>query len=261
MKKYIALFLVGFVFACAKVPITGRRQMKLLPESELITMANAQYKEFLSQNQVMNDNHAQMVKNVGNKISKAVEKYLKENGHEKRIEGYQWEFNLVKDSLINAWCMPGGKVVFYTGILPIAKDHTGIAVVMGHEIAHAIARHGNERMSQALAIQLGGVTLATATSQESEQTQNIFLQSYGLASTLGSLKYSRKHESESDKLGLVFMALAGYNPEAAIDFWERMSAQSGVRPPEILSTHPHGETRIAEIKEYLPEAMKYYKGQ
>ena len=181
------------------------------------------------------------------------------HGHGKRIAGYKWEFNLVNDPAVNAWCMPGGKVVFYTGILPYTLDDTGIAVVMGHEIAHAIARHGNERMSQGLALQLGGASLQVALSEKSEQTQNLFLQSYGLASTVGSLKYSRKHESEADKMGLVFMALAGYNPEGAVDFWKRMSQSGGQKPPKILSTHPHDDKRIADIKAYLPHALKHYK--
>lgn len=259
IKVSAIIIVILTLWSCVKVPITGRKQMKLLPESELITMANAQYAEFLTANQVLNNSQAAQVKRVGDRIAKAVEKFLTKEGHGKRIEGYQWEFNLVKDSLVNAWCMPGGKVVFYTGILPVCQGDEGIAVVMGHEIAHAIARHGNERMSQGLLVNLGAASIGVATSQNSEMTQQIFNQSYGLASTLGMLKYSRKHESEADKLGLVFMALAGYNPETAVGFWQRMSEGGGVRPPEILSTHPSSETRIEEIKKFLPEAKKYYK--
>lgn len=245
--------------ACSKVPITGRKQMNMLPESELITIASTNYAQFLSEHEKLTDVRAVRIRKVGMKISAAVTAYMKKHGLSKRIKGYNWEFSLVEDELVNAWCMPGGKVVFYTGILPITLNDTGIAVVMGHEIAHAIARHGNERMSQSLVIQTGAATLGAATSQESAKTQNLFNQSYGLASTLGMLKYSRKHETEADKMGLAFMAMAGYKPEAAIGFWERMSAGSAGAPPELLSTHPHGETRIKEIKEYLPEAMKYFK--
>lgn len=259
MKHIVSFLLIVLLWSCAKVPITGRKQLKLLNEADLMVMANAQYQEFLGSAMVLDNSQARQIKRVGDKIAKAVTTFLKKEGHGKRVEGYAWEFNLVKDSLVNAWCMPGGKVVFYTGILPICQNDEGIAVVMGHEIAHAIARHGNERMSQGIAVQIGAASVGAASSQNSELTQEIFKQSYGLGSTLGMLSFSRKHEAEADKLGLIFMALAGYNPETAIGFWERMGANSGARPPEILSTHPHSETRIEEIKEYLPEAMKYYK--
>lgn len=259
MKKLSIFVLLLVLYACSTVPITGRKQMNLLPESQLSGMAVVNYKEFLNKQPPLKDYRTEKIKEIGNKIADAVNQYMNQHGHSKRVAGFQWEFNLVDDPAINAWCMPGGKVVFYTGILPYTQDDEGIAVVMGHEIAHAIARHGNERMSQALAIQLGGVSLQVATAEESELTQNIFLQSYGLASGLGSLKFSRTHESEADKMGLVFMALAGYNPEAAIGFWERMSHSGGTKPPEILSTHPHDDTRIEDIKAYLPEVMKYYK--
>ena len=222
-------------------------------------MAISNYDQFLKEKRALNDARAKKIKAIGDKISTSVNKFMTAHGHGKRIAGYNWEFNLVNDPAVNAWCMPGGKVVFYTGILPYTLDDTGIAVVMGHEIAHAIARHGNERMSQGLALQLGGASLQVALSEKSEQTQNLFLQSYGLASTVGSLKYSRKHESEADKMGLVFMALAGYNPEGAVDFWKRMSQSGGQKPPKILSTHPHDDKRIADIKAYLPHALKHYK--
>lgn len=259
MKKLAALLLIVILYACAKVPITGRRQMHLLPESELVNMASSNYTSFFNEKPALKDARAMKIKSIGEKMATAVTEYLNKHGHGKRVEGYQWDFNLVNDPAINAWCMPGGKVVFYTGILEYTQNDTGIAVVMGHEIAHAIARHGNERMSQSLALQLGGTSLQVALAEKSEQTQNIFLQSYGLASTLGSLKYSRKHESEADQMGLIFMALAGYNPEEAVKFWERMSKSGGAKPPEILSTHPHDDTRIEAIKALLPEAKKYYK--
>jgi predicted Zn-dependent protease len=254
------LFTLIFV-ACSKVPITNRKQLNLLPESQMMSMSYAQYDQFLKENSVISsaNSQAQDIKRIGNKMAAAVNEFLKKEGNLKRVKGYQWDFNLVQDDQINAWCMPGGKVVFYTGILPICKDEDGIAVVMSHEIAHAIARHGNERMSQQLAIQLGGMSLATATQEKPEALQAIFNQAYGIGSTLGALAFSRNQESEADKMGLVFMAMAGYDPEKAIEFWERMSSLGGQKPPELMSTHPSDERRIADIKAYLPEAKKYYK--
>lgn len=233
----------------------------MLPESSMMSMSLTSYKSFLSKNTVVseNDERTQMVKRVGAKISDAVRRFMIQKKLQKRIAGYKWEFNLVDDKIVNAWCMPGGKVVVYTGLLPVAVDETGLAVVMGHEIAHAIARHGNERMSQQLVVQLGGIGLAVALSEKPQQTQDVFNLSYGVASTLGVLKYSRTHESEADKMGLVFMAMAGYNPEEAIGFWERMAKSGGGKAPEILSTHPSDETRIKDIKAFLPKAKAYYK--
>jgi predicted Zn-dependent protease len=234
----------------------------MLPESQLMSMSLTQYKSFLNENKtIANSDDAQMVKSVGNKIAAAAESYLKRHGQGKRVKDFNWEFNLVEDNTVNAWCMPGGKVVFYTGILPITKDEAGLAVVMGHEIAHAIARHGNERMSQGLALQGGGIVLGVALSDKPQLTQSIFQQAYGLGGQLGMLKYSRMHETESDKLGLVFMALAGYDPREAPDFWKRMSANGGTKPPEFLSTHPHDETRIKDLNDFMPQALKYYKAK
>lgn len=252
---------MAFLFdACSKVPVTGRRQFNLLPESQMMGMSFTQYKDVLSQSSVLpeNDERTIMVKRVGNKIAKAAQEYLDKNNQSKRTKGFEWEFNVIEENMVNAWCMPGGKVAFYTGILPITMTEAGIAVVMGHEVAHAIARHGNERMSQQLAIQLGGVGLSKALEEKPDVVKNIFLSSYGLGSQLGSLKYSRNHESEGDKMGLLFMAKAGYNPEEAIDFWGRMSEAGGEQPPEFMSTHPSHETRINDLKEFLPEALKYY---
>ena len=250
-----------FIISCSKVPITGRRQMKLLPEAKLITLANQEYNKFLAANTVLpaTDSSVILVKKVGGRISAEITKFLTQQKQTKRIAGFKWEFNVVKSSTVNAWCMPGGKVVVYTGLLPVTQNEAGLAVVMGHEIAHAIAQHGNERMSQQLAIQMGGTALAVAMETQPGQTANIFNQVYGVSSTLGALAYSRRHESEADKLGLCFMAMAGYDPNAAVTFWERMSKTGGQAPPQILSTHPSDEARIKEIKEYLPKAMKYYK--
>lgn len=248
--------------ACQKVPITGRKQVSLIPESELISMSLTSYKEFLAKTPPVSatDVDAQLVKKVGGNIAKAVEAFMKQKGLSDRLAGYKWEFNLVNDKTVNAWCMPGGKVVVYSGLLAVTQTETALACVMGHEIAHAVARHGNERMSQGMVVQLGGVALDVALSQKTQMTRDLFSQSYGITSQLGMLKYSRVHESEGDKMGLVFMAMAGYNPQEAVAFWERMAkASGGGKPPELLSTHPSDETRIADIKKFLPQAMTYYK--
>jgi predicted Zn-dependent protease len=260
-SKTIAVFvIIGIVVGCARVPISGRRQVNLLPEIEMISSSVTYYGEFLSQNRVVphSDPQAQMVKRVGNRIANAVETYMRSNGMANRVANFQWEFNLVEDPTVNAWCMPGGKIVFYRGILPVCQDETGLAVVMGHEIAHAVARHGNERMSQQLIVQAGGVTLAVLTQEKPQLARDLFLTSYGVGATLGSLAFSRQHETESDQLGLVFMAMAGYNPQEAPRFWERMAAQGGGAPPEFLSTHPSHDTRIRDLENFMPEAMKYY---
>lgn len=254
----LSFLLIGAISAsCVRVPITKRKQLKLRPESEMIEMATVQYSQFLNEHPPLpgTDPRVQQVRRVGDKIKENVEKFLKANNAENRVEGFQWQFEVVDEPVVNAWCMPGGKVVVYTEILKLATDDTLLAVVMGHEIAHAIARHGNERMSQAMAVNVGGVLLGSGGNQEQEN--NVFLQSYGLVSTLGMLKYSRKHETEADKLGLVFMALAGYEPSRAIDFWKKMSNLGGEAPPQILSTHPSDDTRINDIKEFLPEIPKY----
>jgi predicted Zn-dependent protease len=265
MKKYtgkiiVYLLVAAFAFACAKVPITGRRQLKLLPESELEAMSLTNYNQFLSENKVVTTGvDAASLKRVGDKISKAVTTYLTANKYADRVDGYQWEFKLVQDNTVNAWCMPGGKVVFYSGIIPFCQNETGIAVVMGHEIAHAIARHGNERMSQGVAQQLGGVALAVAVADKPQETQQLFGLAYGLGTQVGvMLPFSRKHESEADEMGLYFMAMAGYNPKEAPAFWERMNAAGGARPPEFISTHPSPETRVANLNTWMPKAEKYY---
>lgn len=263
MKKGVAIVgLMMSIISCQKVPITGRNQMSLLPESEMISLSLTSYKDFLSKNPPVSesDANAQLVKNVGAKVSQAVELFMKQKGLTSRLQGYKWEFNLVNNAEVNAWCMSGGKVVVYSGLLPVTQTETALACVMGHEIAHAVARHGNERMSQGLIVQAGGVALQVALAQKPQMTRDLLLQSYGVGSQLGMLKYSRTHESEADKMGLVFMAMAGYNPSEAVAFWERMAKASGGKAPlELLSTHPSDATRIADIKAYLPTAMKYYK--
>jgi len=268
MKKVVlpAALLAGLFFAdCQKNAITGRRSLNLVSESEMISMSLTNYSQFLSQNKVLpaSDSRVVLVKKVGARIQAAVEKYYADKGLSKELNGFQWEFNVVESNEVNAWCMPGGKVVVYTGLLPVTQDEPSLAVVMGHEIAHAIARHGNERMSQGLVVQMGGEALQTVIQTKPQMTQELFMQSFGAASQLGTLKFSRNQETEADKMGVVFMAMAGYNPESSIPFWQRMAEQSagGQKTMELLSTHPSDETRIATLKSYMPEALKYYKAQ
>lgn len=259
-QAWIAIALMGLT-QCQTVPLTGRQQVAWIPDSELNTMSFTQYQQVL-QETPLSKNRAQtnMVKTVGNKIKTAVETYLNETNQSKLLEGFQWEFNLLEDPTVNAWCMPGGKVAFYTGIMPICQDEAGVAVVMGHEVAHAIAQHGNERMTHGLIQQAGGVALAIAVKDKPAETQNLFMTAYGVGTTLGGmLPFSRQHESEADELGLIFMALAGYDPHAAPEFWKRMSGQGGQQPPEFLSTHPSHDTRISNLNKAMPKAMKYYK--
>jgi predicted Zn-dependent protease len=233
-------------------------------ENQLQEMAQTEYRSFLSQNKVVSTSQskdAEMVRRVGSKIASSVTNYYRGKGLASELEGYQWEYNLVNDPAVNAWCMPGGKIVVYTGLLPVTQNEAALAVVIGHEIAHAIAKHGSERMSQGLIQQLGGVALAVAVSNRPAETQNVFMQAYGVGSNvLGVLPHSRKQELEADKLGLIYTALAGYNPREAIPLWQRMAAMgNGQRPPEFLSTHPAEQTRIDRLNQQMPEALKYYK--
>lgn len=262
IKAFVALFVVFSIFiSCSTVPVTGRKQLNMIPSSEMLSMSYQQYDQFLQENNTSSDqDNSAMVKRVGKNIQGAVEQYLQQNGYSDLLEGYDWEFNLVENDQVNAWCMPGGKVVIYTGILPITKDETGLAVVMGHEIAHAVAEHGNERMSQQLIQQAGATGLMVALNEKPQETQMIWSMVYGYGTQYAvMLPYSRTHESEADHLGLIFMSMAGYNPQEAPAFWERMSAVGGAKPPEILSTHPSDETRISNLNEWMPEAMNYYQ--
>ena len=250
---------VIFLQACSTVPLIGRKQVSFLPESSMVEMSLTNYSQFLEENKI-SSNKAQtdMIKRVGARISVAVEQYLRDNGFADRVSDFTWEFNLVEDNQLNAWCMPGGKVVFYSGILPVAKDDAGVAVVMSHEIAHAVARHGNERMSQQMVAQFGSAALTELIKTKPEQTQAIYQSVFGLGTQYAvMLPYSRLHEYEADKLGLIFMAIAGYDPAEAIGFWERMAANSQGSMPEFLSTHPVEQNRIDAIKNFLPEANKY----
>lgn len=263
MKKTIyALVLIMLASACSKVPITGRKQLKLLPNNLMMNMSLSSYQSMMDKHTILPDNDKKtvFVRTVGERISNAAVGFLKKEGEGDRVKGFEWEYNVIQDDVVNAWCMPGGKIAVYTGILPVTKNKFGLATVLAHEIAHAVAKHGNERMSQQLAIALGGMSLSVAMKKEPEKTQQIFMAAYGVGSTLGTLAYSRKHEYEADKLGMVFMALAGYDPAQSIKFWERMSAmKDGASIPQFLSTHPSDENRIKAMKEFLPEANKYYK--
>ncbi|WP_143306970.1 M48 family metallopeptidase [Chitinophaga vietnamensis] len=266
MKK-IALFFtasLGLVAACTRVPITGRSQLNLIPESTMQSMALQQYQSFLSENKVVSQatsKDADMVKRVGQRISAAVTRYMNANNMGNEVANYKWEFNLVNSKEVNAWCMPGGKVVVYTGLLPVTQNETALACVMGHEIAHAIARHGNERMSQGLLAQ--GIQVAGSVALGKNPTAvGIFNQAFGIGGNMGMLAFSRQNELEADHLGVIFMAMAGYNPQEAIPFWQRMASMSGGnKPPELLSTHPSDERRVAQLQQLMPEAMKYYTPQ
>ncbi len=255
------------VESCATVPLIGRKQLSLVPESTMLEMSLTNYGDFLKENKLStNKEQTATIKRVGAKMAAAVEKYLNENGFADRVADFKWEFNLVQSDEVNAWCMPGGKVVFYTGILPITQNDAGVAVVMGHEIGHAVARHGNERMSQQLVQQYGGqigsATVPELFKKNPEKAQAIFQTAYAVGTQYGiMLPYSRQQEYEGDKLGLIFMAIAGYNPGEAVSFWERMAANSTAQVPEFMSTHPLEANRIEAIKAFLPEAMKYYSGK
>ena len=266
MKKIqIRLFVIviaAFLFqTCSLVPLTGRRQLSLVSDAEMLSMSFSQYDQFQKENR-MSSNSADTneVKRVGRNIQNAVTTYFARNNMAQGLNGFAWEFNLVANKEANAWCMPGGKVMVYSGILPFTQNETGLAVVMGHEIAHAVAKHSNERMSQALVAQLGGQVLAQAIKQKPQQTQQIWMGLFGVGVQLGAvLPYNRLQEGEADRLGLIFMAMAGYDPHAAIGFWQRMSKKAGQQPPEFLSTHPTDKKRMTKIIAVMPEAMKYYK--
>lgn len=256
--KMVFLLLI-LMSGCAVVPVTDRKQMTLVSNQQMIVMGLTAYDNFISHSRISNDrSNTVLVEEVGRDIARAVETYCSENNFSDRISGFKWEFTLVDNKTANAFCLPGGKVVIYTGLLPYTKDRNGLAVVVGHEIAHVIAQHGNERMSQQLLKQFGGIALSLAISKKPQETQNLYNVIYEVGSTLGViLPYSRIHELEADKLGLIFMSLAGYDPKAAISFWERMSTVSGSSLPVFFRTHPTDNKRIAEIKNAMPEILRY----
>lgn len=257
-KSFLLPISAVFLFAaCATNPFTGEKTLALVPNSQIFPMSFQQYGEFLKEHKVENNTaDAKMVKEVGHKIAAAAEKYLKANGYGSYLNDYQWDYNLVKSPEVNAWCMPGGKIVIYSGILPITKTEAGLAAVMGHEVAHALANHGQQRMSAAQIEQLGAVAgnLALANNPKNQQ---LFNAAYGVGSAVGvMLPFSRSHESEADQIGLLLMAIAGYEPMAAADLWERMKAQESGTPPEFLSTHPSSTTRINNIRSWAPNAKE-----
>ncbi len=268
MKTYIILILLAattLLQSCAKNAISGRRQSKLMSEVQLQQMALQEYKSFLSSAKVVTnttDRDAEMVRRIGNRIAASVTQYYTEQGKANLFAGYQWEFNLVNSADVNAWCMPGGKVVVYTGLLPVTQNEAALAVVMGHEIAHALLTHGNERISNAMLAQLGQVAGNVALANN-PQAVSIFDQLYGIGSQAGVLlPFGRKQEYEADRFGLRFAAMAGYNPRESIPLWQRMEAagsKSGQKPPEWLSTHPSEQNRIVQLNKFMDEALTYYK--
>ncbi|MCK0109869.1 M48 family metallopeptidase [Flavobacteriaceae bacterium S0825] len=257
-RKLIVTFgIIALFLSCATNPFTGKKTMALVPNDQLFPTAFAQYDQFLSENKVVKGTKdAEMITRVGQRIAVAAERWLNANGYQGYLNDYKWEYNLVDDKTVNAWCMPGGKIVFYTGILPIAANETGVAAIMGHEVAHALANHGQQRMSAGLLQQ--GVAIAGNIAIKDEKSRNAFNQYYGIGSTVGvMLPFSRAHETEADRIGLYIMAIAGYNPDEAAELWKRMKANSGGQaPPEFLSTHPSNDTRIANLQKLAPTAKK-----
>lgn len=269
MKKYLFLLVpitAVLVVACTRNAFTGRNQLSLVPESQAQALALQEYSQFLDSNKAnivpTTNKDAQMVARVGQRIANAITQYAAANNMSDQLQGYKWEYHLVKSNEVNAWCMPGGKIVVYTGLLPITQNENALAVVMGHEVMHAVARHGSERMSQGLLQQYGGVALSVALANKPAATQQLFMNAYGIGSQVGvMLPFSRKDELEADKFGLYLCAMAGYDPREAVPLWQRMEKASAgsSRPPEILSTHPVEATRIQKLQELMPEALKMYK--
>ncbi|MGO4771360.1 M48 family metallopeptidase [Flavobacterium sp. W22_SRS_FK3] len=257
MKKYLSITaLILVVFSCATNPLTGKKNLNFVSNSELFPSSFQQYDTFLKENKVISGtSDAKKVEAVGFRIKAAAEKYLTYLGQTQYLKDYRWEYKLVDNKEVNAWCLPGGKIVVYSGILPITQDEAGLATVMGHEVSHALANHGAQRMSAAQLQQLGAVGVAVATGGQSAENQEMWQKYYGLGSEVGvMLPFSRSNESEADKIGLTLMAIAGYNPDDSIAFWTRMSAKGGSGTPEFLSTHPSDATRIANLKSLIPQA-------
>ena len=255
----LCLFAASMFFYACKKNASGRNTLQLVDDATVTSLAAQQYTEFISVNPpITGTPEAAMVQSVGSRLTAAVEQYLSEQGQAGLIDGYQWEFNLVNNPEANAWCLPGGKIVIYTGILPLFESDADMAVVMGHEIAHAVLKHGNERLSQQLVLQYGGVALSALLSTKPEETQQLFATAFGIGSTLGTLAFSRTQENEADEQGLYYMAIGDYNPNNAVGFWQKMQAQGGANVPVLLSTHPSDEQRIENIKSLLPKAMEYY---
>lgn len=255
-KVLLVVSALLLLVACKTNPFTGEKNLNFVSNEQIFPASFQQYDQFLQENQVVSGTQeAQMIQRVGNKLVTAAERYLNANGYQGFMKDYKWEFHLVKDDQVNAFAMPGGKVVVYTGLLPVVQDETGLAVVLGHEIAHALADHGAQRMSAAELQQLGGAVVGAATAGQSQSTQQILAQAYGLGTQVGvMLPFSRSQESEADRIGLTLMAIAGYDPDQAAQLWQRMQAQGGQQPPEFLSTHPSNQTRINNLTKWAAEA-------
>ncbi|MBA3647513.1 MAG: M48 family metallopeptidase [Chitinophagales bacterium] len=262
-QKILAVFsFLIFLWSCQKVPITGRTQIHGLPESELESMSLTQYNQVLKENKVITGTaEANLVNTVGKRISDAAQQLMTEMKYADRVKDFHWEYHLLESKEVNAWCMPGGKIAVYSGLLPVTQTEAALAAVIGHEVGHALAQHGNERMSQQLIAQGLGAGLSLALANKPAETQNIYNTAFAVGAQYGALlPFSRTQESEADKIGLVLMAKAGYDPHEAIGLWERMKQMSGGgKAPEFMSTHPSDDRRIADIKKYMPEALKYYK--
>ncbi|RHJ93568.1 M48 family metallopeptidase [Parabacteroides bouchesdurhonensis] len=261
MKKIAYLLGVLLILAsCSSVPLTGRKQVLLVSDQEVLSSSLTQYNDYIKTAKKSTDKvKSDMVIRVGKKIAAATEAYLRANGMANEVGNFNWEFNLVNDLQVNAFCMPGGKIVVYEGLLPLVSSDDELAVVLGHEVAHAVAKHSNERMSQQLMSQYGAALLSVAVSNKSAAVQQAANTVYGVGAQYGvMLPFSRKHESEADYMGLVFMAMAGYNPDVAVNFWQKMSAGKNGSTPEFMSTHPSDATRIANIQKELPEIKAKY---
>ena len=261
MKRFnliMAFLTAGLIMSsCGSVALTGRKQLLLVSDQEVYQAGLTQYNEYIASSQLSSDTkNTAIVKSVGQKLAAATEQYLKANGLESELKNFAWEFNLVKDKQVNAFCMPGGKIVVYEGLLTVAQTEAELAVVIGHEIAHAVAKHSNERMSQQIMAQYGAAILSQALSQKSAAIQQTASTVFGLGAQVGlMLPYSRKHEYEADYMGIVFMELAGYDSTSSIDFWTKMSAGSS-GGSDFLSTHPSDTKRIAELQRRIPEAKQ-----
>jgi len=256
-KPIIALVTLILFLSCATNPFTGKQTMALVSNDQLFPSSFQQYNQVLSESKVLKGtSKSEMITRVGQRIAVAAERYLDANGFQGYLKDYAWEYNLIESETVNAWCMPGGKIAFYTGILPIAESETGVAVIMGHEVAHALANHGQQRMSAGLLQQAGAIGLNVAL--QDDENLELYNQAYGIGTSVGGmLPFSRSHESEADEIGLYLMAIAGYNPDEAAQLWKRMNANSGGQaPPEILSTHPANETRIANLTKLTPKAKE-----
>ena len=261
MKNILVILLFLLATSCSNVLLTGRKQFAIIPSSQMLALSSDSYQQVLMEIPVSNNNeYLESVKKVGASITVAVKEYMEAKGLQAQIEGFDWQYTVLHSEELNAWCMPGGQIAFYEGILPVCGDENGIAIVMGHEVAHAIAKHGNERMTQQLIINMGGMALSEAMKTQKEETQQLALIAFGVGTKLGvALPYSRTHETEADELGLYFMAMAGYDPRTAPAFWERMEASGGERPPEFLSTHPDPSNRIEKLNQIMPKAVEYFE--